>query len=81
MITKVVHGWQPAGLLAYLLGPGTAEVHRSPQVVASWDGLDARWQPERTGPGEYDLLRCTRRSGRPRWVAIRHADDHVHICT
>jgi hypothetical protein len=24
----VVHGWRPAGLLAYLLGPGTAEVHR-----------------------------------------------------
>ncbi len=55
MITKVVHGWRPAGLLAYLLGPGTAEEHRAPRVIASWDGLDAGWQPASTGPGEYDL--------------------------
>ena len=55
MITKVVHGWRPAGLVAYLLGPGTAEVHRAPRVIASWDGLDAAWQPAFTGPGEYDL--------------------------
>ncbi|MDN5751087.1 MAG: relaxase/mobilization nuclease domain-containing protein [Pseudonocardia sp.] len=142
MITKVVHGWRPAGLLAYLLGPGTAEVHRSPRVIASWDGLDAGWQPERTGPSEYDLRlgplvdalhapavaaglptrapcngpkrgyvwHCSARlaasdrtlddgqwadiarelldgagiaergdPGGPRWVAIRHADDHIHI--
>jgi hypothetical protein len=38
VITKVVHGWRPAGLLAYLLGPGTAEVHQAPRVIASWDG-------------------------------------------
>ena len=38
MITKVVHGWRPGGLLAYLMGPGRAEVHRDPRVVASWDG-------------------------------------------
>ena len=55
VITKVVHGWRPAGLLAYLLGPGTAEVHRAPRVIASWDGLDAGWQPASTGPAEYDL--------------------------
>ena len=142
MITKVVHGWRPAGLLAYLLGPGTSEVHRSPRVIASWDGLDARWQPERTGPFEYDLQlgplvdalhapaiaaglptrapqdgskrgyvwHCSARvaasdhtlddgqwadiarelldgagiaergdPGGPRWVAIRHAEDHIHI--
>ena len=51
----MVHGWRPAGLLAYLLGPGTAEVHRAPRVIASWDGLDSGWQPASTGPGEYDL--------------------------
>jgi hypothetical protein len=142
VITKVVHGWRPAGLLAYLLGPGTAEVHRAPRVIASWDGLDTAWQPASTGPGEYDLAlgrlitalhapvvaaglptrapaeqgkrgyvwHCSARaaandrvlsdgewagiarelldgagiavrgdSGGPRWVAIRHADDHIHI--
>ena len=142
MITKVVHGWRPAGLLAYLLGPGTAEVHRAPRVIASWDGLDAGWQPASTGPGEYDLAlgplitalhapaiaaglptrapaehgkrgyvwHCSVRvaatdrvlsdaqwagiarelldgtgiakqgdAGGPRWVAVRHAEDHIHI--
>lgn len=141
MITKVVHGWRPAGLLAYLLGPGIAEVHRNPRVIASWDGLDAGWQPASTGSGEWDLelgplvnvlhqpvlaaglpLRQPPESGRgyvwhcsvrlaaedanlpdaqwaeiarelltdagivdpqdsggPRWVAVRHADDHIHV--
>jgi hypothetical protein len=55
VITKVVHGWRPAGLWAYLLGPGTAEVHQTPRVIASWDGLNASWQPASTGRGEYDL--------------------------
>jgi len=142
VITKVVHGWRPAGLLAYLLGPGTAEEHRAPRVIASWDGLDAAWQPASTGPGEYDLAlgplstalhapivaaglptrapvengrrgyvwHCSARvaatdrvlsdaewagiarglldgagiaeqgdAGGPRWVAVRHAEDHIHI--
>ena len=142
VITKVVHGWRPAGLVAYLLGPGTAEVHREPRVIASWDGLDAGWQPASTGSGEYDLAlgplmaalhapavaaglptrapaehgkrgyvwHCSARvaaadrvlsdgewagiarelldgagiavsgdAGGPRWVAIRHAQDHIHI--
>ena len=47
--------WRSAGLLAYLLGPGTAEPHVDPRVIASWDGLDAGWPPARTGPGPYDL--------------------------
>lgn len=141
MITKVVHGWRPGGLIAYLMGPGRAEEHRRPRVIASWDGQDAAWQPARTGPGEWDfalgpLSRALRApvvaaglpeaddgSGRrghvwhlsarvaradrilsdgewaqvardlldgagiagrddpggPRWVAIRHADDHIHV--
>ena len=132
----------PGGLLSYLLGPGTAEVHRAPRVIASWDGLDAAWQPASTGPGEYDLAlgplitalhapavaaglptrapaeqgkrgyvwHCSARvaatdrvlsdgewagiarelldgagiaeqgdAGGPRWVAVRHAEDHIHI--
>ena len=142
VITKVVHGRRPAGLLAYLLGPGTAEVHRAPRVIATWDGLDSAWQPASTGLGPYDLTlgplitalhapaiaaglptrapvetgkrgyvwHCSARvaatdrvlsdgewagiarelldgagiavrgdSGGPRWVAVRHAEDHIHI--
>ena len=141
MITKVVHGWRVGGLIAYLMGPGRAQEHRRPRVIASWDGRDHSWRPPRSGPGEWDLeldeliraLRapavaaglgerpddsgrrgyvwhCSARladadrvlsdavwagiarellagagvadagdPGGPRWVAIRHADDHIHI--
>lgn len=141
MITKVVHGWRAGGLLAYLLGPGRAEEHRHPRVIATWDGRDSAWQPKPSGRGEWDLelgalIRALRApaiaaglpdgpdpSGRrgyvwhcsarvaeadrvladgesaevardllhgagvarrgdyggPRWVAVRHAEDHIHI--
>ncbi|UJW35172.1 relaxase/mobilization nuclease domain-containing protein [Saccharothrix sp. AJ9571] len=55
MIAKVVTGWRPAGLIAYLLGPGEHEEHRNPRVVASWDGAPAFHQPPKTGPGEFDF--------------------------
>ena len=141
MITKVVHGWRVGGLVAYLMGPGRAEEHRRPRVVATWDGREAAWQPRKTGPGEWDLelgplirglqapaiaaglpesggpegkrgyvWHCSARvaggdrvlsdaewgeiardllhgagvaarddPGGPRWVAVRHADDHIHV--
>ena len=141
MITVVRDGWNPAGLIEYLMGPGRAEEHRNPRVIASWDGLDTEWQPAKTGPGEWDfelgpLCRAGRAAavaaglpdyddgstkqgyvwhlaarlaeedrvlsdaewaqaarelvaganvgslddpGGPRWVAIRHADDHIHV--
>jgi hypothetical protein len=140
VITKVVHGWRVGGLIAYLMGPGRAQEHVNPRVIASWDGRDAGWQPRQTGAGEFDrelgpLIRalrapaviaglperdadgkrgyvwhCSARvaagdrvlsdgewasiarelldgagvaargdAGGPRWVAVRHADDHIHI--
>jgi hypothetical protein len=138
VITKVVHGWRVGGLVAYLMGPGRAQEHVNPRVIASWDGRDAGWQPPRQGGGTRELGRliralrapavaaglaergeegsrgyvwhCSARvaagdrvlsdsewaeiarelldgagvaargdAGGPRWVAIRHADDHIHI--
>lgn len=140
MITKVVHGWRVGGLIAYLMGPGRAQEHVRPRVIASWDGRDARWQPRSNGSSPHDLelgplIRAVRApavaaklpegdssgkrgyvwhlsvrlaaadrvltdtewagvvrelldgagvavsgdAGGPRWVAIRHADDHVHV--
>lgn len=55
MITKVVHGWRVGGLIAYLMGPGRAQEHVRPRVIASWDGRDAGWQPSRSESGELEL--------------------------
>ena len=138
MITKVVHGRRVGGLIAYLMGPGRAQEHVRPRVIASWDGRDAGWQPLPAAEGGFELgpliravrapavaaglpeadgdgkrgyvWHCSARVaaadrvltdaewanvardlldgagvaargdvGGPRWVAIRHADDHIHI--
>jgi hypothetical protein len=141
MITVARSGWNSDGLIEYLMGPGRAEEHENPRVIASWDGLDTEWQPAKTGPGEWDfelgpLCRAVGAAavaaglpdhddgstkqgyvwhlsarlaeadrvlsddewaqaarelvaganvaspddpGGPRWVAIRHADDHIHV--
>jgi hypothetical protein len=65
VITSVVHGWRPSGLIAYLMGPGRYEEHRNPRVIASWDGAPQWHQPpkllavevggERVEPGEFDF--------------------------
>ena len=138
MITRVVHGWRVGGLIAYLMGPGRAQEHVRPRVIASWDGRDSGWQPSRSASGGFELgplirairapavaaglpesdgdgkrgyvWHCSARvaasdrvlsdaewaevarelvdgagvagrgdAGGPRWVTIRHADDHIHI--
>lgn len=50
MIAKVVRGWRPGGLLAYLFGPGRHEEHRDPRIVASWDGAPWLHQPDKLAP-------------------------------
>ena len=136
MITKVVHGWRVGGLITYLMGPGRAQEHVDPRVIAAWDGRDSTWQPDQVDrPGLGPLIRALRAPavaaglaehgeegrrgyvwhcsarvaagdrvlsdsewaevarelldgagvakrddpGGPRWVAVRHADDHIHI--
>ncbi|RKF24638.1 relaxase [Micromonospora globbae] len=137
MITRVHRrGSRVGGLLRYLWGPGKAEEHVNPHLVAAWDGagLLADLEPEVTATGRRDsrgltaLLEQPVRAGyRPpkkfvwhasmrlapedrhrsisdttwasmveqmltevgvattatdpglRWIAMRHADDHVHI--
>ena len=131
MIGKVVHGRRVGGLVRYLFGPGRANEHINPRVVAGWDDPSALeppitaqdkrdfrplidrlntplagasrvpeqcvWHlPLRTAPGDrtlsdeewadvaaevMDRTGLARRGddGGCRWVAIRHADDHVHL--
>ncbi|WP_432545821.1 relaxase/mobilization nuclease domain-containing protein [Kineococcus sp. SYSU DK004] len=135
MIGKVSRGNDTAGLLRYLFGPGRANEHTDPHLVATWDGDDpqalAGWQPTHDGR-RHDVRALTavleqplaallrqpsktvwhaslraapddRRlsdeewaeaarhaldrvglapagdDGACRWVAVRHAEDHVHL--
>ena len=134
MIGKVTRGGDVGGLLRYLYGPGRANEHTNPHLVASWRG-DARPQldelePTRVGglgfggvagrlnlpmrllPDTVDrpVWQCSMRvadgdrrlsdvewaevarevvertgfapaddPGGCRWLAVRHAPDHIHI--
>ncbi|MFF2657675.1 relaxase/mobilization nuclease domain-containing protein [Kitasatospora sp. NPDC058032] len=128
MISKAVHGNDTLGALRYLFGPGKANEHTDPHIVASWDGFvpDPGRDPAatleqlrdaldlhvvqygrkinnhvyhrmiRADPGDRilgddDWAAIARRvmsaagiapdgdEDACRWVAVRHADDHVHI--
>lgn len=137
MITRVHRrGSRVGGLLRYLWGPGKAEEHVNPRLVAAWDGAGTLTdlEPKVTADGKRDVRALTAlleqpvRAGyrRPnkfvwhasmrlapedrrrtlsdstwasmaeqmltevgiattatdpglRWIAVRHADDHVHI--
>ncbi len=134
MIGKVTRGSDLGGLLRYLFGPGRANEHTRPHLVASWRGDDpdaladlepdqSRGRPDvadltarmalplqlqpdvdrpvwqcsmRTAPGDRVLTDAewaevardvVHRAGFAphgdeaacRWVAVRHADDHIHI--
>jgi hypothetical protein len=132
MIGKVVRGSDAGGLLRYLYGPGRANEHIDPHLVAGF-GDPAELEPDRRLSGAADLRRLTGLLAQPlaalgwtvydkpvwhcsvraapgdrvlsdiewagvaneimhrtglapkgdeagvRWVAVRHADDHIHI--
>lgn len=133
MIAKISGGKSTAGLIRYLYGPGRANEHTDPHLVASWDGyapdpgrtdditaakkllvadLDLRVkQARRLGRApEKHVWHCSIRAAETdpilsdeewadiarrvvaatgisptddpdgcRWVAVRHAPDHIHI--
>ncbi|MFJ6769992.1 relaxase/mobilization nuclease domain-containing protein [Kitasatospora sp. NPDC091257] len=128
MISKAVHGNDTLGALRYLYGPGKANEHTDPHIVASWDGFvpDPGRHPSatleqlgdaldlhvlqygrkvnnhvyhrmiRADPGDRilddeDWAAIARRAMAAagiapdgdedacRWIAVRHADDHIHI--
>ena len=132
MIGKVVRGSNVGGLLRYLYGPGQANEHTDPHLVAGF-GDPQELEPDRRPDGSRDLRRLTELLLQPlaldpfggpekpvwhcsvraapgdrvlsdaewgqvaasvmertgfapegddravRWVAVRHAADHIHI--
>ncbi|MCT9934956.1 relaxase/mobilization nuclease domain-containing protein [Planotetraspora sp. A-T 1434] len=132
MIGKVMRGRRVAGLLYYLYGPGRANEHVNPHIVAGWRH-PAELEPALRPDGGRDfrnltgllnqplaalghhgyaepVWHCVARAAREdrilsddewanvaqeimnrtglgpaddddgvRWVAVRHADDHIHI--
>ncbi len=131
MIGKVTKGATVGGLLRYLYGPGRANEHVDPHLVAAWDE-PADLEPDLTADGRRDFRRLTGLLEQPlgavtsapakpvwhcalrvapddrrltdaewgdvardvldrtglapagddngcRWVAVRHADDHIHL--
>ncbi|MEW9533623.1 relaxase/mobilization nuclease domain-containing protein [Microbispora sp. NPDC049125] len=132
MIGKVMRGRRVGGLLYYLYGPGRANEHVNPHIVAGWwhpAELEPALRPDggrdfrnligllnqplaALGEGGYaePVWHCVARAAREdrildddewahiaheimgrtglaadgdddgvRWVAVRHADDHIHI--
>jgi hypothetical protein len=135
MIGKVTRGSDIGGLLRYLYGPGKANEHTNPHLVASWRGddrlaldqleppagrsrqrfahladrlslpvqllpdvkdkyvwqcsmrladsdrrlTDPEWAQVAREVVETTGFAPTNDPGGCRWVAIRHADDHIHI--
>ncbi|HUY52723.1 MAG TPA: hypothetical protein VMV92_44650 [Streptosporangiaceae bacterium] len=132
MIGKVIRGANAGGLLRYLYGPGKANEHANPHLVAGF-GDPRELEPDQRPDGSRDLRRLTGLLGQPlallpgggcdkpvwhcsvraapgdrmlsdaewgqlaagimdrtgfaptgdefgvRWVAVRHAPDHIHI--
>ena len=132
MIGKVIRGTNVQRLLYYLYGPGKANEHTDPRLVAGF-GDPAELEPDRLGGGRRDFRRLTGLLSQPlaalngdnyakpvwhcalraapedrvlsdaewariaahvmhrtglapegdelgvRWVAVRHAADHIHI--
>ncbi|MGK5530614.1 relaxase/mobilization nuclease domain-containing protein [Streptomyces sp. URMC 129] len=131
MIAKITGGQDTGKLIAYLYGPGKANEHTDPHLVASWDGfapdpgrspdfnatkkqlvkaLDLRVKQAGDRAPKRHVWHCSLRAapedrllsdqewadiarrvvhatgiapdGDPdgcRWVAVRHAEDHIHI--
>ncbi|MFE8941677.1 relaxase/mobilization nuclease domain-containing protein [Streptomyces sp. NPDC007872] len=130
MIANIVKpGHKTRGVLNYLYGPGRANEHTDPHLVASWDGFapDPGRDPDATLAQLADVLDLRVKQAGPkapknhvwhcsiraapedrhltddewatiarrvlnatgiapaddpdacRWVAVRHADDHIHI--
>ncbi len=74
MIGKVLRGGQVGGLVRYLYGPGRANEHLNPRIVAGWRAPE-RLEPPVTGSGGRDVRRLVRLLSEPAEAAGLNAKD------
>jgi hypothetical protein len=78
-----MRGRKVGGLLRYLYGPGRSNEHGHPHLVACWNDDPAGLEPGVVPGGRHDVRRLAHLPEQPlpacRWVAVRHADDHIHL--
>src|SRR5580704_10624377 len=74
MIGKVVRGQNAARLLYYLYGPGRANEHTDPHLVAGF-GYPAELEPERRPDGSRDFRRLAGLLAQPVALVTGSVDD------
>ena len=80
MIGKVLRGSDVSGLLRYLYGPGRANEHTDPHLVASWDGVPAALEPALAAGGRHDVRRLAGMLAQPLAVTVRPPRQPVWHC-
>ncbi|MEY1677706.1 relaxase/mobilization nuclease domain-containing protein (plasmid) [Gordonia hongkongensis] len=55
MIDKIGRGWDAPHLISYLMGPGRANEHTNPTVIAAWHNDPGALQPGKIGAGDFDF--------------------------
>jgi hypothetical protein len=86
VIGKVTRGSDVGGLLRYLYGPGKANEHTDPHLVASWQGdtravLDHLEPGHGPIPGRRDVATLAARLALPLQLAPDGVDRHVWQCS
>jgi len=81
VIGKVVRGRDVRGLLRYLFGPGRANEHQNPRVVAVWDGDVSGHQPAMAASGRHDVRTLARLLEQPLTLAVRPPRLPVWHCS
>ena len=80
MIGKVMRGRKVGGLLRYLYGPGRANEHTDPHLVASWDDNPTALEPTVDADGRLDVRTLARLLEQPLSAAVRPPDRPVWHC-
>lgn len=83
MIPNIVRGSRVGGLLRYLYGPGRAEEHVKPHLVAAWDGSGplGRLEPPVGLDGKRDFRALVDLLEQPVWAGHNPPRRYVWHCS